>query len=363
MKVECGFTRDYAITTMRKDIIIKSAIFDLIDNSIDAAENLDRVKNHKIVIDTKKNSFSIKDNCGGIEPELIEHVFKIGRREDKANGFGVGMKRAIIKLGNNADIFSYNIDKSYYIPFNVYKWGKDDNWILNIKEIKRLEKNKPGVEIYIKNLEEDVKKYFVKNECNNLNVDISRRYRMILNKGMKIILNNRSIEPYNIKEYKPIISPIYFIENKVNVQVKIYSNIKSNEENGWDIFVNNRCISERNRSEDVQWYRIKQESGFSYRRFIGEVLIEGIDVRDIPLNSSKDKIDFNSDVMNKIMRLMYSYLFENKHLFKKNDVTIQFTRDVKEVDVLKDHFNEKTAKAVGEYAFDKALGSIENKKK
>lgn len=57
MKVECGFIRNYVITTMRKDISIKSAIFDLIDNSIDAAEKLDRVKNHKIEIKTSKKVF------------------------------------------------------------------------------------------------------------------------------------------------------------------------------------------------------------------------------------------------------------------------------------------------------------------
>ena len=42
--------------------------------------------------------------------------------------------------------------------------------------------------------------------------------------------------------------------------------------------------------------------------------------------------------MNKIMRVMYSHLFANKYMFKKNDVTIQFSRDIKDVDVLKVRF-------------------------
>lgn len=104
--------------------------------------------------------------------------------------------------------------------------------------------------------------------------------------------------------------------------MKIYSNIQVNEESGWDIFINNRCVLERNRSEDILCYRVKQETCYSYRRFVGEVIINGIDVRDIPLNSSKDKIGFNLDIMNKIISIMYLHLFANKHLFKKNDVTI-----------------------------------------
>jgi hypothetical protein len=356
LKVDGGFTRNFAIIAMKKDITIKLAIFDLIDNSIEAAEKLGRIRGHKIAIIAEEDKFSIKDDCGGLNPKLIREVFKIGGRGDKTNGFGVGMKRAIIKLGNKAEIFSYNDTKSFHIPFDVGKWGYNDDWSLDIRSLNKSERNAYGVEIYVEQLEGEVKRFFRKGECNNLSEDISKRYRMFLEVGMEIILNGKKIKPYKIKDVPDKISPKYVIQNNINVQIRIYSTIDIKEENGWDIFINNKCICETNKSKDVQWNKTKQETGYSYRRFRGEVLIEGVDVIDLPLNSTKDKIDFNSEIMNKIIRVMYNYLFQNKQMFKKQDVKIQFDRDISEVDILKDYFDEKTAKATGERAFDIILG-------
>lgn len=179
---------------------------------------------------------------------------------------------------------------------------------------------------------------------------------MFLDAGIEIILNGKKIEPYRIKDQPDKISPKYVIENNINVQVRLYSTIGINEENGWDIFINKRCICETNKSKDVQWSKTKQERGYSYRNFRGEVLIEISDTIDLPLNSTKEKLDFNSELMNKIIRVMYNYLFNNKDMFKKKDVIIEFEREISEVDILKDYFEEKTAKAVGKRAFDRMLG-------
>ncbi len=356
MKVDGGFTKDFAIIAMKKDITTRLAIFDLIDNSIEAASTLGNIRGHQIKINTEDNKFSIKDDCGGFNPKVIHEIFKIGGHGDKTNGFGVGMKRAIIKLGNKADIFSYNIDESYQIPFNVEKWGTNDDWSLEIKKLSKAKRRTYGVEIYLDKLDDEVIKFFKKGEYNNLSRDISRRYRMFLDAGIEIILNGKKIKPYRIKDEPDKISPKYVIQNNINVQVKLYSTIGINEENGWDIFINRRCICETNKSTDVQWSRTKQERGYSYRNFRGEVLIEILDTSDLPLNSTKEKLDFNSELMNKIIRVMYNYLFNNKDMFKKKDVKIEFERDISDVQVLKDYFDENTAKAVGERAFDRMLG-------
>lgn len=361
MKVDGGFTRDYAITDMRKDTTIKSAIFDLIDNSIEAAEKLGRIRGHKITIITEIDRFSIKDDCGGLNPKLIKELFKIGGHGDKIHGFGVGMKRAIIKLGNKAKILSYNNAKSFDITFDVNKWGYNDDWSWDISRLNKSELNTCGVEIYVEQLEAEVQRFFRKGEGNNLSEDISRRYRMFLESGMKIILNGKKIKHYKIKDTPDKVSPTYVIQNDIKVQIRIYSTIGVKEENGWDIFINNKCICETNKSEDIQWNKTKKEKGYSYRRFRGEVLIEGVDVRDLPLNATKDKIDFNSEIMDKIIRFMYNYLFKNKEIFKKYDVTIQFDRELSDVDILKDYFDEKTAKATGERAFDRMLGIARKK--
>ena len=54
-----------------------------------------------------ENSFSISDNCGGIPWSLHEYAFRMGNaRKERDNNlptvgvYGIGMKRAIFKIGN-----------------------------------------------------------------------------------------------------------------------------------------------------------------------------------------------------------------------------------------------------------------------
>ena len=73
---------------------VRACIFDLIDNSIDAARDsiFSRLKpeardelpesynRYKIDLTLDGTRFKIEDNCGGIEPELAErYAFRMGR--------------------------------------------------------------------------------------------------------------------------------------------------------------------------------------------------------------------------------------------------------------------------------------------
>lgn len=360
ISMKAGFTKEFAIGAMIKDVTIKAAIFDLIDNSIEAATINCGVRGHIISIITTNDEFKIFDDCGGFEPDKINDIFKIGYRNG-SSGFGIGMKRAIIKLGNKASFISLNANKSFNIYFDINNC-KNAEWDLKVNEIKREPENSFGLEISILQLNSEVKKYFKRGGCNELGQAISRRYRSFINNGLIIKLNGNTVPKYKIKEEADKISPIYIINENVEVQIKLYSKISSTEESGWDVFINNKCVCERNKSNEIQWNRIKKQSGYSYKRFVGEVFITGINVRELPVTSTKDRIDFDSDIMREVIRYMYSFLSINKDLYKKNDITIQFDKDIDEVELLKEYFDVVTATETGKRSFEKVYGEAKNRK-
>src|SRR5437016_230221 len=98
---------------LTKDIELKDAILDLIDNSIDAARRFDSIKGRKVSVKTSAREFKIEDNCGGMSLDDAENrAFRLGRDPRAAlpthaiGLYGVGMKRAIFKMGDSFSVES-----------------------------------------------------------------------------------------------------------------------------------------------------------------------------------------------------------------------------------------------------------------
>ena len=66
-------TKNLFITMLVKDLTLKDAIEDLVDNSVDAAKHIAKDPNNlngfHIEIQLNKAGFEIKDNCSGLEAE------------------------------------------------------------------------------------------------------------------------------------------------------------------------------------------------------------------------------------------------------------------------------------------------------
>ena len=135
--IEARPSKSLFIQTLTKDIELNDAINDLVDNSIDAAYRL-RLKGSfaglEIKISYSVNSFSIKDNCGGIDLETAKHVaFRLGRPRDakplpgQIGRFGIGMKRAFFKIGRMILVESYTQDSYLKVPISIAAWSKDDD--------------------------------------------------------------------------------------------------------------------------------------------------------------------------------------------------------------------------------------------
>ncbi len=134
--VQSGVSKGFLENALATDISILESIFDLIDNSIDAArdhlltQNYERDKyglpsdysGYRISIRLGKKNISILDNCLGIEEatltrkafvtaNLSNHRFGIGH-------YGLGLKRALIKFGASYAMFTDNGKIAFKMRFS-----------------------------------------------------------------------------------------------------------------------------------------------------------------------------------------------------------------------------------------------------
>lgn len=170
-------TKAFFVSMITRDITLADCILDLIDNSVDSAwkkegsspmvlDDDTNLSAYRISISVSPQEFYIKDNCGGMSLEdAREHAFSFGKRfSDQIERYGIGvygigMKRAVFKLGREIRVKSTYTDKdresalvSFAVPINVDSWMKEDTppWDFQITEAEDLDES--GVEISVRNL-------------------------------------------------------------------------------------------------------------------------------------------------------------------------------------------------------------------
>src|SRR6185437_14774898 len=85
-------SKELFIDMLVKDLSLKDAIGDLVDNSVDAANKManqfkTEVSKFSVYISFDKNHFSISDNAGGIEEEVArKYAFKLGKPKNYTPG-------------------------------------------------------------------------------------------------------------------------------------------------------------------------------------------------------------------------------------------------------------------------------------
>src|SRR5262245_32381433 len=108
-RIDASPTKAFFTAMLVRDIPLDRAIIDLVDNSVDGA--LRERPDHNwaayvVEINFDRDHFLISDNCGGIPVSVARnYAFKFGRPTDQdcttesIGRFGVGMKRALFKMG------------------------------------------------------------------------------------------------------------------------------------------------------------------------------------------------------------------------------------------------------------------------
>lgn len=315
-------TKDFFITMLIKDITLRDAIGDLVDNSIDAikakATNKDSLEGYIINIEVDKDHFSISDNGTGIEEEIArKYAFKLGKPKDhklidhSIGRFGIGMKRAFFKLGDKISVKSKAPTSSFSIIIPVSTWKENESdWDFQFKDVETEQRNEPsttGTTIEITDLSSDAKESFKKPQFEyELKEEIATEQILNINKGIVIKINNEVIVPPDLTlKFNEDIIPSYWKHTfrhgtDSELQVEIFAGVSDEIEieGGWNVFCNDRLILSRDTSTITGWTGAGGDGVAKYHQqfwgFRGYVFFNSKKSSSLPWNTTKTGIDPDS---------------------------------------------------------------------
>ena len=331
-------TKAFFVRMLTRDISLSDCILDLLDNSIDAAwgitnsspPTLESSRNlvpFKIEVTITKDQFIISDNCGGISlDQAVDYAFTFGRDElGNQDGYtvgvyGIGMKRAVFKLGTKIEVKSTTKDVSFVVPINVPKWLADKRavWDFDIETSEALDE--PGVEIRIKDLNDETAETFSDpGFVNRLRATVARDYILPLMHGLQIRINGRLLEGWNITfKSSDAFCPMREIYSDGDVRVEIIAGMAAPPPNsteasertredisGWYVFCNGRIVVAADRSALTVWGRDKFPNWHpQYQGFIGVVLFSSKNPSLLPMTTTKRSVDGSSSFYRAALKRM-----------------------------------------------------------
>ena len=280
--------------------------------------NSTRKPDSKITIDFTGNSVKISDNCGGISAEDAENsVFVFGaedpesHRDDRLSVYGIGMKRAIFKLGNRIKIDSEHPQHGFSMDLDVKKWEskKEDPWFFEIATKPKSQKGTTRISISeINNAVQARLKdpSFETQLCDR----ISQAYAFFVSRVVKIVVNGQTVNPAEIKLSSNRASDNFESEG---VTVSIVAGIGtpddkrySSEKAGWNVFCNGRAVILFDRSPLTGW----GISGFlpsfqpKHRPFLGHVFFTSDIPENLPWTTTKQGVNSDNQIWQLALRRM-----------------------------------------------------------
>lgn len=315
-------TKELFISMLVKDIGLIRAIIDLIDNSLDGAK---RLRGHKLLtnlwirIGISDSELRIVDNCGGISVSLArDYAFRFGRPEEMGvtkhsiGQFGVGMKRALFKIGNVFKVNSISVDSRFMMQVNVDEWKLDkDKWEFKFNEFQEHQNNKEqdtGTEIVITEIHKEIAAEFGQDRfIKQLVAQLQEAHVEPLSQGLAMTVNQIPLRVKPIRlMHSTALLPAYRHDvykvgpEKKSVNVKIYVGISESKpvEAGWYIFCNGRLILGANQSNVTGWGEDQEVSvpkyHNQYARFRGYAFFDADDASLLPWNTTKTGVDSDS---------------------------------------------------------------------
>ena len=145
MEVDASPTKTFFVDMLTRDIELEDAILDLLDNCIDGIQRTIKGREasdkpysgFEAKISFSESGFKIEDNCGGIPLEVAQnYAFRMGRPQNgnendlsiNAIGtYGIGMKRAIFKMGRSSKVTSQTAADSFRVNISP-EWVDLDAW-------------------------------------------------------------------------------------------------------------------------------------------------------------------------------------------------------------------------------------------
>jgi Histidine kinase-, DNA gyrase B-, and HSP90-like ATPase len=330
-------TKHFFYEMFTRDISLEDCVLDLIDNAIDSLVREKKIdvssqilsrngtlmegsKLPSIAVSCTDTEMKIRDDCGGIPAEVAKKdLFSFGHPEGYQGGqlgaYGVGLKRALFKIGNSFEMTSFTNGAGFraYLD-NVKTWAAKDekleDWRIPVESLSR-ERSHPkgGTEIRIKELHEPVKaRLRLGTFADELYKDVAQTYCLFLNRYVSVSVNDKLVQPRTFplgesSEVQPAKSE--FREDGVNVTLlaSLAARPWTSENAGWYILCNGRVVVAAEKTELTGWVspRIFHDK---YRGFLGLAFFQSPDPLKLPWTTTKRNVNRESIVFQSAVNRM-----------------------------------------------------------
>ncbi len=343
-------TKQFFVSMLTRDIELRDAILDLLDNCVDGilrTATPDQTAaapytGFKATIVMAKDHFQIVDNCGGIPIETAKkYAFAMGKPAGAANEatsatvgmYGIGMKRAIFKLGTDALVESWN-DTGFAVEFTADWMGKDSWDDLPVYELPVGKLIERGTSITVFQLNAEVIAAFSSDTwIDDFRKTVSQHYSIILGKGFSVRVGPSEEkameivpEPFRLLQTAAVdgkhIAPYVYVGKLDDVAVEIYAGLYrellsaeeadreeetrgTTDDAGWTVACNDRVVLWKDKTRLTGWGEASVPN--YHGQFIaitGIVLMRCDDPTKLPLTTTKRGIDAASNVYSEAKELM-----------------------------------------------------------
>lgn len=328
-----------------RDIRLDDCILDLIDNSVDSVirtEDIDvrdtvlsKPSSHshlgtlpKVEVKFSASEFSIDDNCGGISvSDAKEDVFNFGHDLDhdsattgrRLGAYGVGMKRAIFKIGQHFEITSKTTSSGFKMNIDVKEWAQKDespdDWVFPIQVTKGVNSSSnAGTKIRVTDFSNEMKGAFQDELLETrLKKQVATTYALFLGKVVDVYINGERVDPIDI----PLgesgdVTPAIEVIKIENVEATIIASFAARvdgkwrqEVAGWYLLCNGRVIVAHDKGEATGWGAgTLPNFQPSHRGFVGIVSFVSDDPLELPWQTTKRGLNHDSPAYQRIKKRM-----------------------------------------------------------
>lgn len=329
-------------TAIKADVDVEEAFLELGDNVID---NWERVSNKtdplkmeifRRTTDDGEEEVVVRDNSGGVERDELDMLFGLGKSaKDDIDGsvgaYGVGMKKAILRLGDEATVATRHKGAPEGYGFTIdLDWLDEETWERPVEG----HEVPPGVtEIRLRQLNFNPSSKF-----DDLKETLAATYEIFLGGGPRPDVQDYDFELRVENEtlsadgnvnwsYPPFdgLHPRQFRDIELDSQaasepVKLHVTVgllqtADVNESGTDVFIQNRKVHSGAKDEQGGFgvdHRLGQFEDSRHKRLkiIVELETDG-DARDLPWSSSKNTLDIDSPIaqqaFNWVARIAQNY--------------------------------------------------------
>jgi len=339
-EVELVPAKRFFVDMLIRDIELKDAILDLLDNCVDGAMRSGPVGDVEpdappylgrfAKITLTADEFVIEDNCGGIGIDrALKSAFRMGRPDSEQDKdlptvgvYGIGMKRAIFKLGRQAVVSSFSSDGHFSVEITPSWMQSDSDWKIPITT-EQTALTEPGTKIYVSLLRDGNSRMFADETgfITDLRKAIASYYSYIIEKGFEVFVNGRKVICQHVSllmdqstfDTDEAVFPFVYESDydgvNVSLAIGFYRNLPDDAEEeeatrgpsselaGITIICNDRVVVYADKSRMTGWGEATvPQYHTQFVSIAGIVVFHSADASKLPLTTTKRGIDGNSEL-------------------------------------------------------------------